>query len=254
MARIRSFTVALVGADGSGKSSLARRLEQELPLPCRYLYMGVNLDTSRVVLPTTWIILTLKRALGGRPNMAGPPDPTRRAVKPRGLVRRLLAEARSSLRLANLVAEEWFRQGLAWWHQRRGKVVIFDRHFVLDFCGHELAHPHADPSPSRRLHVAMLRRLYPRPDLVIFLDAPAEVLYARKGEGTIDLLNLRRREYLRLGELVERFEVVDCSRPLEEVAADVERQILDFAASRGAGMEVAAAAVPFAATAKGGAA
>jgi thymidylate kinase len=232
MARSRTFTVALVGADGSGKSTLAKRLVGELRLPAKYLYMGVNLDTSRLVLPTTWLILNLKRALGGRPNMAGPPDPTRRAPRSRSWLKWSFAEAKSALRLANLAAEEWFRQVLAWSYQRRGFVVLFDRHFYLDFCGHELAHPDPSPSLSRRLHTRMLERIYPRPDLVIYLDAPAEVLFARKGEGTIELLELRRQEYLRLGALVQHFAVVDGARGLDEVAADVAKLIRAFAAGR----------------------
>ena len=230
MASGKTFTVALVGADGAGKSTIARRLTRDPPLPLKYLYMGVNLDTSRLVLPTTWLILAVKRARGGRPNMAGPPDPTRRAARPRSRLRRALLEVKSSLRLLNLAAEEWFRQGVAWLHRRRGYVVLFDRHFYLDFCGHALVHPDPAPSLSQRLHLRMLQRLYPRPDLVIYLDAPAEVLFARKGEGTLELLELRRQEYLRLGELVARFEVVDCARPLPEVEADVIRTIRDFAA------------------------
>ena len=48
----------------------------------------------------------------------------------------------------------------------------------------------------RRIHGYNLRRLYPRPDLVILLDAPAEVFFARKGEGTLESIESRRQEYL----------------------------------------------------------
>jgi hypothetical protein len=37
----------------------------------------------------------------------------------------------------------------------------------------------------------MLEHFYPKPNLVIYLDAPAEMLFARKKEGTIELLEQR---------------------------------------------------------------
>ena len=41
-------TVALVGPDGAGKTTVARRLEGALEIPVRYLYMGVSADSSNV--------------------------------------------------------------------------------------------------------------------------------------------------------------------------------------------------------------
>ena len=59
---------------------------------------------------------------------------------------------------------------------------------MFDYYAHDISN--TDPArPLRhRLHGVFLDRWYPRPDLVIFLDAPAEVLFARKHEGTIPLL------------------------------------------------------------------
>ena len=44
----------------------------------------------------------------------------------------------------------------------------------------------------------MLNYIFPKPDLVICLDAPGEVLFSRKAEGTIELLEQRRQEYLQV--------------------------------------------------------
>ena len=49
-------TVALIGPDGAGKTTVARKLADVLPVPVRYLYMGVSTDSSNVMLPTTRII------------------------------------------------------------------------------------------------------------------------------------------------------------------------------------------------------
>ncbi len=66
------FTVALIGADGSGKSSVSRHLERTLPFPTKYVYMGVNLEASNLVLPSTRLLLEWKRARGRRPDLSRP--------------------------------------------------------------------------------------------------------------------------------------------------------------------------------------
>ncbi|MDP9482911.1 MAG: hypothetical protein M3P84_06785 [Chloroflexota bacterium] len=231
-------TVALVGPDGAGKSTVAHRVVGALPFPARYVYMGVNLEASSTMLPTTRLALALKHARGGRADMTG-----RTGSGPGGSGRRrrgALAELRTSLRMANWIAEEWFRQAIATVHQRRGRVVVFDRHFFCDYYAHDVADAGPGRSPSSRVHGFNLRRLYPRPDLVVMLDAPAEVLHARKGEGTIESIEARRQEYLGQAGLYERFVVVDACLPTDEVVGEVRRQIVEFVRGAPSGRPAAA--------------
>lgn len=227
------FTVALIGSDGAGKTTIGRRLEKEMPHAIKYVYMGVNLEASNLVLPTTRLLLEIKRAFGGRPDMSGPPDPTRKKSKPKGVLRRAASGLKASLRLANRLGEEWFRQVFAWYYQRRGFVVLFDRHFFSDYYAHDIAGEDPDRPLTSRIHGFVLDRLYPKPDLIILLDAPAELLYARKGEGTPALLERRRQEYLQLRDRIEHFAVVDASQPEDVVAQEVVALIDDFRRARG---------------------
>ena len=222
------FTVALIGPDGAGKSTVTQELTRRLPFPTKYIYMGVNLEASRLLLPTTRLLLEWKRLRGIRPDMAGPPNPLRRQAVPKKGFKRFLKELKTGLRMVNLMAEEWFRQLVVWGWVRRGHVVLFDRHFFFDYYAADVAGQEPGKPLIRRLHGAMLKHLYPRPDLVILLDAPAEVLFARKQEGTVALLELRRQEYHRFQDELEHFVVVDASQPLEQVIQQVTDIIVDF--------------------------
>ena len=222
------FTVALAGPDGAGKSTITRRLEKVLPFPSKYVYMGVNLESSNLVLPTTRLLLEVKRALGGRPDIAGPVDPNKSKHRPKSWTQRVFKGLKSSLRLTNQIAEEWFRQLLVWQYQRRGFIVLFDRHFYYDYYFHDVAVDDLQRSLVSRIHGHMLERFYPKPDFVIFLDAPAELLYARKREGSVDILDHRRREYLRLREIVKNSVLVDASQSEDDVLKEVACQIMTF--------------------------
>lgn len=221
-------TVALIGPDGSGKTTIAKRLENTLPLPIKYLYMGVNLDSSNHMLPTTRLIHAIKRACGARPDSAGPSDSRQVRPPPKGALKRVARGFKATLSLVKRLSEEWFRQGLAWYYQRRGYIVLFDRHYFSDFYAYDIARNGQNLPLSRRIHGMILQHFYPKPELVIYLDAPAKVLYARKREGTVELLERRRQEYLQLRPIAKHFVTVDATQPQGDVAREVARIIWDF--------------------------
>ena len=77
----------------------------------------------------------------------------------------------------------------------------------------------------RKWHDELLHHRYPRPDLVICLDAPGPVLMRRKPGGNIEEREKRRQEYLELGRETPGFTLVNVDRPQEEVLEDVMRAI-----------------------------
>ena len=229
---MRGVTVALIGADGAGKTTIGRRLEHELPMRATYLYMGVNAEASNRLLPTTRLVRAAKRATGTVPD-AGPPDAPRAepAATASSPLRRSLSSGRAVLRLLNRLAEEWHRQIVAWRHVRRGEVVVFDRHFFADYYSHDVA-AGTHRSATRHLHGFILQHLYPRPDLVVFLDAPPETLFARKREGTIEALRRRRQNYLDVAPHCRNFVSVDAGQSLDAVTAEVAALINAFVRAR----------------------
>jgi thymidylate kinase len=215
-------TVALICADGAGKTSVARALERSGELAVKTIYMGVNREAGTHMLPTTRALRAVQRALGRSHRQGGPPDPARARERATGGLRNLAREAKSAVLVLNQVCEEWYRVALAKRFERRGFVVVFDRHFFVDYWAHDVAPAEGEDrrSLARRVHGRLLERL-PRPDCTILLDAPAAVLFARKAEGTLAALERRRQEYLTLARELGNCALIDATRPPQEVLAEV---------------------------------
>jgi thymidylate kinase len=220
------FTVALIGPDGAGKTTMARRLVNTFPLPIRYLYMGVNIESSNVALPTSRLIEKIKQLRNkksGAARSSGHVSQERKRKKSG-----VLASLRAGLRLVNRLSEEWYRQFLSWKYQRKGHIVVYDRHFQFDFERNKNGTKDNGFHLTDWLHRWCLANLYPRPDLVIYLDAPAEVLYARKREATLEYLESRRQAFLQQGKQIPNFVVIDSTQPLERVYSEVAARIMSF--------------------------
>jgi thymidylate kinase len=75
-------------------------------------------------------------------------------------------------------------------------------------------------------------RLARKPDLVFLLDAPPEVVQARKKEVAFEETVRQRNEYRNLVEPMPNGHVIDSTQPVQDVVADVERVIFQFMAGR----------------------
>lgn len=214
------ISVALIGADGAGKTTIAEMLRSSFPMPLKYLYMGINIESSNIALPTSRLIEFAKsrNASAGQNGSAGTSLHVRKPSGRKGLLKHVWL----FIRLVNRLAEEWYRQLVSWIYRKRGFIVLYDRHFLFDF---EKDGPSGLPL-AEKIHRWCLHRFYPEPDIVLFLDAPPEVLFARKGEATIEFLRARRQAYLRQGKYAHRFEQIDATQPLDTVFSNVCSRIL----------------------------
>ncbi len=195
-------------------------------MPVKYVYMGTATGSSNVALPTTRLILYLKKRRHRRRNaQAG-----QGAFTEHGRTRRGRLGATASL--LNRIAEEWYRQVVAWWYELRGNVVLFDRHFLFEHAAHARELRQGPMRLTDRIHLAMLYRLYPRPDLVLFLDAPLPVLLARKQEWSEEHLRRHREGILEIGTRMARFVTLDATRPLDDVVQTAAGAILEARAGK----------------------
>ena len=224
------FTVALIGADGAGKSTISQKLQVSFPLPIKYLYMGVNPASSNFSLPTTRLFrFASLRCRKYFPKRGEFTDPIQRVSGKRKKKR--FHNLRAILRISVFLSEEYYRQFISWIYQMRGYIVLFDRHFTFDY-DVNIVDKDRPLTFADHFHHWILLHFFPQPDLVIFLDAPPEVLFARKGEGTLDYLESRRKSFLEQGKQTPNFFTVDTTNSIEKVVEQVSEHILSFYKSR----------------------
>lgn len=172
----RGVSVAVLGPDGAGKSTLVEGLRDSVPMAVSIRYLGVFRQD--------------------------PHEPLWKRVPGVGLG-------------AKLVTLRW-RSTKGAVDVRRGRLLLYDRH-VVD----ALLRP-GKPTARARISYTLLEHSCPAPDLFVVLDAPGEVMFARKGEHTVELLEERRQRYLELQGRYPNVAVVDATQDADAVRRDVE--------------------------------
>lgn len=229
-------SIAIIGGDGCGKTTVAKHLLNTLPLPVKYLYMGRNFNSSNVALPTSRLIQFLRDYLSKKAKKI-------KSSKIQSLNASIQQPEEwweedkrgklfATLRLLNRLAEEWFRQIISWSYQLLGYIVIYDRHFIFEQAAKPSGSQNRKPRLTERCHRWLLEHCYPKPDLVIYLDAPPEELFNRKGETTIEYLQMCREEFLGYGKKMANFRQVDALQPLDNICSEISHHILQFQTSK----------------------
>jgi thymidylate kinase len=222
-----STVIALVGGDGAGKTTIARELEASGdPVACRYLYMGQSVTSSDRALPTSRLARAAKERAAAAPAATDAAAPATPTPKPKTGKKKPRSKLRAAGSLANRIAEAAWRRLLIWRITRRGTVVVTDRHFSFEAAAYAGDRGTGGPAFDRFEYRVM--GWLGRPDLVIMLDAPPEVLFARKGETSVRRLTKRRDNMLAEGERLTNFVRIDADRPYEAVLADVRGAIAAF--------------------------
>ncbi|RJT94885.1 hypothetical protein D6T65_17270 [Arthrobacter frigidicola] len=94
------------------------------------------------------------------------------------------------------------------YHRRRGRLVLLDR------AAYDALLPGSvDLSLGGRISTALAFRLGPTPDAVLFLDAPGELMFARKGEHSPEVLEGWRQAYRGLAEQLPNAWILDARQP-----------------------------------------
>jgi thymidylate kinase len=183
--------IAFLGCDGSGKSAVIQGMAEHLE----------SLDIP--VIRGHWRPAPFAASAA---DSSAADDP--HGQQPRGF-------ASSVLKLAWL----WLNWWVAWFqslrHASHDGVVLFDRYHG-DLTVDPKRYRYGGPLWLSRL----ASRLMPQPDCVIFLDAPPEVLLARKMEVAKEALENARHAYLEFCRMHANCRIIDASQSLDTVISD----------------------------------
>jgi thymidylate kinase len=195
--------VVFLGADGSGKSTTLAAVGHSLAPAFRRV--------------------TMKHLAPGlfRSARAGVAVAAPQSFSPRSLVGSLAKAAYWILDYA-LGYYLTIRPALA-----RSTLVLYDRYLV-----DALIDPRRYRYGGPRWLLRLAWRLVPKPDLVVLLDAPTEVLRARKQEVSVGETERQRHAYRELLGTLPKGHVVDAAQPLDGVVKAVGGVVLGFLASR----------------------
>lgn len=201
------LVVVLIGPDGCGKSTVAQRVAERL------------VHTFR---PDKSVRIHWKPAVFFKGRRAARP-PT---VDPHG------QSCRGPVLSLVFLVYHWIEYLVGGWlHflpvRFRNGLVLVDRYYY-DFA--------VDPRRFRmQVQPAVVRWLFrhvPQPDLVFLLDAPADILRARKAEVTAAETERQRKAYQELLSRLSHGRTVDATAPTEVVTDQILSEILAFMTER----------------------
>jgi len=193
--RPTGLSIAFLGPDGCGKSSVIDRVHHEL----RDVFRRVDYQHLRP-----------------RPPARAAADAIHAPV-----LQPHLQPPRGTLGSLTKLVHFWatYLIGTLRWtlpRRVRSTLVIFDRYY------HDIL---ADPRRYRYgaplVWARLLGRMVPQPELVFVLDAPPEVIQARKQEVSFSESARQRDAYLTLARQLRAAHVIDVARPLDTVVAEV---------------------------------
>ncbi len=199
------FEVVVFGPDGSGKSTVIESLREEMSHAfwgTQYFHLRPRIGTGVVHGESTPV---------ENPHGQKPRNPVSSVLKLFYYAADYLIGHWSSVKPLLL----------------RSRLVIFDRYYH-DILVDPVRYRYSGPAWLARF----VGRFIPRPDLFIFLDAPAHIIQQRKNEVSPEETQRQSAEYRKLARSLKPSVVVDAGAPVNDVTSAAVDALLDKLAER----------------------
>ena len=186
--------IVILGPDGAGKSSVIQGLMKKFDQVGRAVKMRHLKPRIVMKLQNTYITIN--------------PDP--HSKPPRSALTSLA-------KISVWLMEEWYAN---LFQEKKETMLICDRYYH-DLLVDPIRYRYGGPMWAAKL----VGKLMPRPGLWVLLDAPTEVLQARKQEVSLEETERQRQAYLAFVRNQRNHVTIDASQSLDKVIADVEHAI-----------------------------
>ncbi len=204
------ISIVFLSPDGGGKTTIINALNDYFR--CMNIFDGV---VNYYMRPKLFKNL-------GHYNKLKPSEEEKTNPNPHG--KELNGKLKSFIRFIFYNFDYFFGGILKIWPQKvTKKLVVFDRYYYDYFVDLK----RYQYSFSERIPKVFMFMI-PKPELVIILDAPSEVLYYRKQELTLDEIARQRSLYIKISEKIQCATIIDVNRPVEKVIQDIIDKIVDF--------------------------
>jgi thymidylate kinase len=217
--------VVFLGTDGAGKSTVTARIEEDLAP----VFSSTKRYHRPVASPLRWIKRYRPRPSGNTSADVSVADTNAQPAQPHPPGKPPHNLPASLLKLGLWWADFTLFGYLLSVYPRlvKSTLVVLDRYY------HDLlVHPEGYRYGGSLGLARIVGRFVPSPHLVILLDAPPDVIQARKQELTFEETAQQREAYLEVVEGLSNAYVLDASRSLDEVVYAAEEIILGYMADR----------------------
>jgi thymidylate kinase len=201
--------VVLIGPDGSGKSTVARGLQQSLET----LFHGSKSYHAH------FRFLPRLRDLMGLLRLKRPNEPTETVVAAnREIPAANIGRFRSMVYLMYYTLDYLLGFPVIFYNRGRGVLIIFDRYFYDYLIQSGLSLPH--------YFLTLVMRMIPKPDMVVYLKNSPDVILSRKPELTRQELERQGAVCAQLISRLPQGQVVETTGTPEETTAKVTKILM----------------------------
>ena len=200
------LTVAFISPDGGGKSTVINLIKET----CSGVFHGVEEKYFRPRLfknPGSYNLINPTEEISNNP------DPHSRPVNSgfKSFIRYFFYNLDFLLGHVFIIIP----------HKLKRRLVIYDRYYY-DYYVDMKRYQYKLPKFVPRLFSFMI----PTPDLVFILDAPADVIYSRKKELSLNEIERQRVIFSKMSKQIKNAYLINTDRPIENVVKEVTELII----------------------------